>query len=63
MTNAKGTLVVVVRLESAIPKRNALQEVARRLEIVLQALASAVFVRIPFFVILSRLGDYSLKIT
>ena len=48
MTNAKGTLVVVVRLESAIPKRNALQEVARRLEIVLQALASAVFVRIPF---------------
>ena len=63
MTNAKGTLVVVVRLESAIPKRNALQEVARRLEIVLQALASAVFVRIFFFVILSRLGDYSLKIT
>ena len=51
---------MVVRLESAIPKRNALQEVARRLEIVLQGLASAVFVRI-LCVILSKTWGLFIK--
>lgn len=46
MTNAKAKGLLLVRVESVIPRRNVLQEVAGLLAIVLQGLANAAFVRI-----------------
>ena len=46
MTSAKAKGQLVVRVESVIPRRNVLQEVAGLLAIVLQALANAACVRI-----------------
>ena len=52
MTSAKAKGLRVVRVESVIPRRNVLQEVAGLLAIVLQGLANAACVRILFRVII-----------